>query len=143
MTAISHPTASNADNSLAVRESLRARARELGFGLVGFTTAEPLADVHQRRWARWRAEDKAGAMGYLMREAPRRTHPRDMLPEAQSDVVVAARDYAGEHPASPFSAEGEAEVAGKVGSAGAEQVDGLRHDMISVANGCAAIAASC
>ena len=98
----------------SLKEALRARALELGFGLVGFTTAEPLADVHQTRWTRWRAEDKAGAMRYLMREAPRRTHPRDMLPEAQSVVVVAAGYYAGDHPAPPHSAEGEAEVAGKV-----------------------------
>jgi epoxyqueuosine reductase len=93
-----------------LREAIRAEALRLGFARAGFTTADPLPELQQRRWERWRAEEKAGVMGYLMRETPRRTHPRDLLPEAQTAIVVLAGYYDGDHGAPP---EGEGQ-AGKV-----------------------------
>lgn len=36
-------------------------------------------------------------MNYLRREHPRRTHPQDLLPEAQSVIVVTAAYYDGDH----------------------------------------------
>lgn len=79
------------------REAARADAFELGFSLVGFTTADPLDDAEQRRWSRWLAADRAGKMDYLKRVHPRRTHPRDLLPEAESIIVVGAGYYDGDH----------------------------------------------
>lgn len=81
------------------REAIRERAMALGFSRVGFTTADPLDEATQRRWSRWRERDVAGEMRYLMREAPRRTHPRDLMPEAQTVIVVSAGYYEGDHPA--------------------------------------------
>ena len=79
------------DNTLGdLREALRGEALRAGFSRAGFTTAEPLPEIQQRRWARWREAGKAGVMQYLMRERPRRTHPRDLLPEAGSALVVLA-----------------------------------------------------
>jgi epoxyqueuosine reductase len=79
------------------RETVRGQAHDLGFALVGFTTAEPLDRATQRKWSRWLAADRAGEMNYLRRTEPRRTHPRDLLPEAQSVIVVAASYYQGDH----------------------------------------------
>ena len=50
-------------------------------------------------------------MGYLLRETPRRTHPRDLLPEARSVLVVAAGYYAGNHPSPPAGAGDTGKVA--------------------------------
>jgi epoxyqueuosine reductase len=79
------------------RERLRAEALRLGFSRCGFTTAEPLGEAADRRWRQWLAEGRAGAMTYLERELPRRTHPRDILPEARTAVVVIAGYYDGNH----------------------------------------------
>lgn len=95
MPLISNPT----EKPEIFREAIRERALELGFSRAGFTTAEPLDDAQQRRWRRWRERDVAGAMRYLMRESPRRTHPRDLMSEARSVVVVSAGYYQGDHPA--------------------------------------------
>ena len=86
---------------LRLREEARAEALRLGFSRCACTTAEPLGDLVQRRWARWRGEGMAGAMKYLLREHPRRTHPRDLLPEAQSALVVLAGYHDGDHGAPP------------------------------------------
>ncbi len=83
------------------REAIRSEVLRLGFSRAGFTSAEPLSPAWQRRWERWRGEDKAGAMRYLMRERPRRTHPRDLLPEARAVLVVLAGYYDGDHPGAP------------------------------------------
>ncbi len=80
-----------------LREAIRAEALRLGFSLVGFTTADPLGDAVDRRWRRWLDKDRAGRMEYLRRPEPRRTHPRDLLAEAQSVIVVAAQYYDGDH----------------------------------------------
>lgn len=81
-----------------MREAIRARARELGFLRVGVTSADPLSPAQQARWRRWRARSVAGDMHYLARPTPRRTHPRDLLPEARSAVVVSAAYYQGDPP---------------------------------------------
>lgn len=75
---------------LAWREEVRRVLLDAGFDLVGFTTAEPLSDAVGRRWRRRLAEDRFGEMTWLARPHPRRTHPRDLLPEARSVIVVAA-----------------------------------------------------
>lgn len=80
-----------------LREAIRAEALRLGFSLVGFTTADPLGDAVDRRWRRWLDKDRAGRMEYLRRSEPRRTHPRDLLAEARSVIVVAASYYDGDH----------------------------------------------
>ena len=89
-----------------LREEIRAEALRLGFSRTGFTTADPLPEAQQRRWQRWFAEAKHGAMGYLARLVPRRTHPRDLLPEARSAVVVLAGYYDGDHDPAPASESG-------------------------------------
>ncbi|MCE5229676.1 tRNA epoxyqueuosine(34) reductase QueG [bacterium] len=84
-----------------LRETIRDEALGLGFSRVGFTDAEPLSQAQRRRWERWFEEDKAGVMTWLARRQPRRTHPRDLLPGAQTAIVVAATYYDGDHPDPP------------------------------------------
>ncbi len=95
-----------------LREALRGEALRRGFVRAGFTTAEPLGETAERRWGRWLAAGRAGVMRWLARERPRRLHPRDLLAEARSILVVAAGYYAGDH--GDPDAEGQGEPAGKV-----------------------------
>ncbi len=61
--------------------------RDLGFDLVGITTAEPLEGAG--RLARWIAAGAHGEMAYMARTAAVRGDPRRFLPGAQSVVCVA------------------------------------------------------
>ncbi|OPZ07434.1 MAG: Epoxyqueuosine reductase [candidate division BRC1 bacterium ADurb.BinA292] len=81
-----------------LRERIRAEALAVGFSRAGFAGAEPLGPTIERRRTEWLAEGRAGAMQYLHREHPRRTHPRDLLPEARTALVVLAGYYDGDHP---------------------------------------------
>lgn len=65
-------------------------ARALGFASVGVTT--PDAPGHLDVYRAWISQDRHGEMDYLAtaRALTRRAHPRDLLPECQSIVVVAA-----------------------------------------------------
>src|SRR5262245_3018869 len=70
-----------------MREAIRQRARELGFDLCGITTAsspESAPKLHQ-----WLAREQHGEMGYLARNAHKRSDPQQVLPGAKSVVVVA------------------------------------------------------
>jgi epoxyqueuosine reductase len=90
-----------------LRERARAEALRIGFARCGFTTAEPLDAATERKWNLWRAADRAGEMTYLMREHPRRSHPRDLLAEARTAVVVMAGYHAGDHGAPPAPGAGK------------------------------------
>lgn len=82
-------------------EAVKARAGELGFDLVGVTGAEPSAFAEEYR--DWVAQGYAGEMEYLTRNLHRRLDPRELLPGAQSIIVVGMNYYADaeEGPATP------------------------------------------
>jgi epoxyqueuosine reductase len=73
-------------------DRIKARARELGFDLVGITDAEPSAFAEEYR--DWVARGYAGEMAYLTRSLHRRLDPRELLPEARSIIVVGMNYYA-------------------------------------------------
>ncbi len=73
-------------------EAVKARARELGFDLVGVTGAEPSAFAEEYR--DWIAQGYAGEMDYLTRNLHRRLDPRELLPDARSIIVVGMNYYA-------------------------------------------------
>ncbi|NJN97038.1 MAG: tRNA epoxyqueuosine(34) reductase QueG [Anaerolineales bacterium] len=58
---------------------------QLGFDLIGIA---PLARAHAEAFQRWLAQGYAAGMQWLAREPERRTDLRQILPEAQSVVVV-------------------------------------------------------
>ncbi len=68
------------------KSHLRARARDLGFDDIGFTSAAPLA--HGDFLRDWLQQGRAGAMSYLSRGP--RSNPRDLLEDANTLIVVAA-----------------------------------------------------
>jgi epoxyqueuosine reductase len=74
------------DRRLVLRNHITAAAMTLGFDLIGFTSAEPLA--HGGRLRAWVAQGFAGEMDYMSRNLERRVDPRQVLPEARSIVVL-------------------------------------------------------
>jgi epoxyqueuosine reductase len=66
---------------------IKAKALELGFDLVGITSAEP---SHYRDYLRdWLDDGQAGTMQYLADRFEERTDPATYLPDAKSVVCVA------------------------------------------------------
>ena len=65
---------------------IRAQAFELGFDLVGFTTAAP--QPHAGEFRQWLTANYHGEMAYLARRAAERADPSKLLPGAKSIVVV-------------------------------------------------------
>jgi epoxyqueuosine reductase len=76
-------------------ESIKAKAREIGFDAAGITTAEPPG--HAEHAAAWLAAGMHGEMGYLLKRADLRSgplHDERLLPGARS-VVALGVCYAG------------------------------------------------
>ncbi len=83
---------------MTLAESLKRRAREIGFDLVGIAAAGP--SQSHARYTHWLARGYHGSMTYLARPdaVARRTDVRELLPQARS-VVAVGMNYC--HP--PFS----------------------------------------
>jgi len=71
-------------------QSVRERAFELGFDLIGFAPAGPAPGADA--FLRWLAADYAADMAYLAREPRRRADPRLVLPGART-VIMAGLSY--------------------------------------------------
>ncbi|MCW5876911.1 MAG: tRNA epoxyqueuosine(34) reductase QueG [Anaerolineales bacterium] len=69
-------------------QKVKAKARELGFGLVGVVDAAPSA--HMESYRAWLAAGHHGEMDYLasQRTLERRADPRAILPECRSILVL-------------------------------------------------------
>jgi epoxyqueuosine reductase len=76
-------------------QQIKARARDIGFDLVGITTAQP--PQHSQHLREWLAKDFHGEMGYLARNADKRVNPSKILCDARSIVVVGLNYYTGDH----------------------------------------------
>ena len=81
-----------------LEDRLKAKARELGFELVGIARATE-ADGFAR-FRDWLARGYAGEMEYLHRNADPRRHPESILPEVRS-VVMVGMTYAHGAPSEP------------------------------------------
>jgi epoxyqueuosine reductase len=69
-----------------LKEQIRQRALELGFDDCRFTTATP-AD-HASEFQRWLAAKQHGEMAWIERNAHKRVDPQQVLPGAQSLIVL-------------------------------------------------------
>jgi len=68
--------------------AVKARARTLGFDLVGIASAEPFPEAEARMLA-WLARGDAANMAWITAERIRRScHPAELLPGAQSFIAV-------------------------------------------------------
>src|SRR5580658_9185193 len=78
-------------NNSSIESRIKTRALELGFELVGITTAEPSAFAAEYR--DWIGNGYAGEMEYLTRNLERRIDPRQLLAGARSIIVVGMNYY--------------------------------------------------
>lgn len=70
---------------------IKAKAKELGFELVGIAPAQPVPDYDFFRW--WLDQGFAGTMDYLRRNAVRRGDPERVLPGVRSVVCCGINYY--------------------------------------------------
>ncbi len=72
-----------------LEESIKEKARQLGFFLAGVTTPEP--PPHYSTFENWLSQGRHGTMSYLaeQRSRLRRADPRQILPECKSILVLA------------------------------------------------------
>jgi epoxyqueuosine reductase len=80
---------------MVTAETVKARARALGFDVCGVAPAEALPDL--ARVGEWLVRGYAGDMGYLPRTARLREDVRRILPSARS-VIVTGTVYNTAHP---------------------------------------------
>lgn len=75
---------------MSLTKIVKAKARELGFDLVGVTTPDP--PPHMEVYESWLSAGRHGEMGYLETERARqrRADPRHILPECRSILVLGA-----------------------------------------------------
>ncbi len=90
-----------------VKETIRQRARELGFDDCRFTTAEAPASAPQ--FEQWLAAERHGEMGYLHRNAEKRVEPRRVLEGARSVITLAASYFQGRREAMGNGGERQAD----------------------------------
>src|SRR3989441_705931 len=103
-------------------ERIAAEARECGFPLAG---AAPLGVLERAPFVeRWRAEGRAGEMGYLARRMAERMAPRTAFPWARS-IVSLAYPY---RPPPPPAGDWRAELRGRIAAyaLGADYHDRVR-----------------
>src|ERR1043166_4779135 len=74
--------------------TVKARARELGFELVGITSAD--SPQHSAQFRQWLADGFHGEMTYLARNAEKRVAPAKVLAAAKSIIVVGLNYYPGD-----------------------------------------------
>ncbi len=80
--------------SQSITDRIKAKAREIGFDLVGITNAEPHADI--AIFDQWLDKDFDATMAYLERRRDDRANPRRLLPTAQSIICCGLNYYGGE-----------------------------------------------
>jgi epoxyqueuosine reductase len=72
-----------------LEQEIKAKALELGFDAVGITDAGPVDSAHVERLHTWLDAGYAGQMQYMARNVAKRVDPTELLPGAQSVIVVA------------------------------------------------------
>lgn len=71
------------------RETIKAKARDLGFVACGLAPALPLPEVVRLRYGRWIAQGRHAGMDYLARHARLRFVPECLVPGVRTVVSVA------------------------------------------------------
>jgi epoxyqueuosine reductase len=81
--------------AFGLEQRIKARASDLGFDLVGITTAQP--PQHSEQLREWLAKGFHGEMGYLARNADKRVSPSKILADVRSIILVGLNYYTGDH----------------------------------------------
>ena len=74
---------------MSLSESIKNKAIELGFDLVGITTAEPIGAGDTARLHRWLDAGYAAGMEYMHRNVEKRINPAALVEGAQSVICTA------------------------------------------------------
>jgi epoxyqueuosine reductase len=82
---------------MRLEESIKARARALGFDLVGITTADPFPEADEA-YQRWIEAGMHAGMGYMAAHRDRVGDPRRVRLGVRSIVAVAMNYYVGDPP---------------------------------------------
>jgi epoxyqueuosine reductase len=85
--------------ALALTQSVKARAIELGFDRVAVGPADP--PPHGAAFRQWIEAGHAASMAYMERRTEERLNPQKVLPGARSVVCVALNYYQGNPPPDP------------------------------------------
>jgi len=80
---------------MSLEAAIKERARELGFDLVGITTASPFPEA-DAAYQRWIDAGHHGTMAYMAEHRDRVGDPRRIRASARSIIAVAMNYYAGE-----------------------------------------------
>jgi epoxyqueuosine reductase len=99
-------TAKEDDRAIAIAElaeRLKQSARDIGFDLVGITSAS--SPVTLPRFHEWLDRGFAGEMAYLERRRAAYEHPAGVLPQVQS-VIVLGTSYASRQPEPESNGDG-------------------------------------
>jgi epoxyqueuosine reductase len=84
-----------------LEDQIICKARELGFAAAGIAAVS--ASQTFNKYREWLAAGMSAGMGYLEKRAALRADPRNIMPEARSVVVVAARYPVNRKPGAGFS----------------------------------------
>ena len=74
---------------MKMEDSIKQKAIDLGFDLVGITKAGPVGKLHADYLTTWLAEGKAAGMRYMSNNFDKRTDPSKLLSGAKSVICVA------------------------------------------------------
>lgn len=77
---------------MSLKESIRSKAKEIGFDLVGFTRAEPDLQAGTRL-RQWLSQGYHAGMKYMMRAPERRYQPALLLPNAKTVISLGINYY--------------------------------------------------
>jgi epoxyqueuosine reductase len=73
---------------MSLSQEIKYKALELGFDLVGITSACPIDDERVKLLTEWLRSGFAGQMSYLQKNLDKRINPASLLEGAQSIIVV-------------------------------------------------------
>jgi len=98
-----------------LKQTIKEKARQLGFILAGVTTPDP--PPHYSTFENWLAQNRHGMMDYLAtdRSRLRRADPREILPECKS-ILVLATPYPSPRGRGMSEGQGEGEITGNIAS---------------------------
>ncbi len=74
---------------MSLSQEIKRKALELGFDLIGITSASPLNTEQVEMFTDWLKSGYAGQMSYLQSNFEKRTQPAKLLENAQSIICVA------------------------------------------------------
>ena len=74
---------------MELKLAIKQKAQELGFDLIGITTADTISSDEIRYFSDWLEAGYAAEMGYMHRNIEKRVNPAELVPGAKSVICLA------------------------------------------------------